>query len=283
MATCIFCMENPAKLTGEHVYAKWLRHFLPPQPKRHQHRVVQTRFNGDAVERKVVQEYIVKRTKIDVKLPIVCQHCNNGWMSRLQTAVQQIITPMIKGDSKTLDKRSCEILTSWVVMSAMVAEFAAPQALSILQSDRTLLFDCRDGRAELVLANWTIALSRYVGNELDNPHHFHYRNWLSPKTHSQAQTFRLGELVVLAHSGVEQLPGLPELLARAPHQVALVQVYPVPERCVWPPEVWAHDLLMEDIVFRVRKALAQGVREGHAGIVAASENIAKFGSFGQTQ
>lgn len=225
----------------------------------------------------MVNQYTVKRPKIDVGLPIVCKACNTGWMSRLQIAVKPFIAPMIRGEPTTLDAGSCGTVAAWAAMSTMVAEHSGPDTLSIPQSDRTALFEHRECGARLNLPGWEIAIGRYVGGELDDPNHRRYRNWLSPASHCQATTLRVGELLIAAHSGVEQLPGLAELLARAPYQAALIRIHPTLRDCVWPPELWAHDVLTEDITFRIRKALAQGLREACPSIVAAGESISRSG------
>jgi hypothetical protein len=43
----------------------------------------------------------------------VCQPCNNGWMSRLEIAVQDILDPMIRGEHLRLTSQDQTLLAAW--------------------------------------------------------------------------------------------------------------------------------------------------------------------------
>lgn len=55
-------------------------------------------------------------------------------------------------------------------------------------------------------------MTNYFGTQLDNPTYRHYRQRLNYDQVSKATTFRFGELVLTAYSGVDQLLGLKEVL-----------------------------------------------------------------------
>jgi hypothetical protein len=51
----------------------------------------------------------------------VCRtRCNNGWMSRLETAVQPILRPMLKGIALRLSEAEQAVLATWAVKTAMM-------------------------------------------------------------------------------------------------------------------------------------------------------------------
>jgi hypothetical protein len=272
--TCVFC-QRVDKLTREHKFPKWVRGEMPAQPKKHHTRDTHTVFDGQQMQRSFSNEHWVKRPLIDVQLPIVCGPCNNGWMSRLQTAMQPIMVPMIRGEQVALDEHSRGIAAAWMAMATMVGEYSSQLTMAIPQRDRTALYQHREHQIPLDLPGWQIALGRYVGRELDNPAHRRYRYWLKPKVWCQATTFRFGELLLVADSGVDQLDGLIDMLADASHHGTLCRIYPALLPSSWPPDLWVHDLIAEDVIFRVRKALAQGVREGIPSIVIAGQRLAR--------
>src|SRR5947209_2968245 len=70
---CAFCPDNEAKLTGEHLWSDWTNNILPKKP------FLITRFGRDGV--KVGQH---KSQKLNIKVPVVCARCNNGWMSDVE-------------------------------------------------------------------------------------------------------------------------------------------------------------------------------------------------------
>ncbi|MCS6897177.1 MAG: hypothetical protein NZM29_04325, partial [Nitrospira sp.] len=56
------------------------------------------------------------------KVGSVCHSCNNGWMSRLEGDVKPILTPMVLGNSVTLEAQQQERLTTWMTKCAMLYE-----------------------------------------------------------------------------------------------------------------------------------------------------------------
>jgi len=272
---CVFC-QKVGKLTLEHKFPKWVRAEMPPQPKKHHYRDTHTEFNDQQLKRSFTNERWVKRPLIDVQLPIACGACNNGWMSRLQTAMKPIMIPMIRGQPVSLDAHSMEIATAWMAMATMVGEYSSPSTtIAIPQRDRTTLQQHCEHGSPLDLPGWQMALGRYVGQELDNPTHRRYRYPLTPNGSAQATTFRFGELMLVAHSGVGQLDGLVDLLADAPHRVALCRVYPAESPITWPPSVWVHDQLADEVIFRIRHALERGVRYGIPSFLFAGQYFAR--------
>ena len=55
-------------------------------------------------------------------IKVVCENCNNGWMGMLETEVQPILTPLIKGEVIILIAPQRVTLVQWIVMKLLVAE-----------------------------------------------------------------------------------------------------------------------------------------------------------------
>jgi hypothetical protein len=76
LTRCTFCMSRPPKLSGEHIWDNWIS-------RMHASRAGRTQFvitDYDANEQPLQSNI---RTSIDRKLPVVCEPCNNGWMSEI--------------------------------------------------------------------------------------------------------------------------------------------------------------------------------------------------------
>jgi hypothetical protein len=55
----------------------------------------------------------------EVRIPCVCQKCNNTWMSRMETTVKKFMGPMIEGLCFSLDRQNQQNLVEWAVKCAM--------------------------------------------------------------------------------------------------------------------------------------------------------------------
>jgi hypothetical protein len=71
-----------------------------------------------------------------IKLRVVCQACNNGWMSQLEEEVKPILTPLIKGEEITLDRAQLDTLAQWIAMKVMVGEYNDPTSATTPRPDR---------------------------------------------------------------------------------------------------------------------------------------------------
>lgn len=86
---CIFCGGRP--LTREHIWADWFRAYLPrPLPFYHSGRIVLSEDNTQTHK----SEKISGDPKCR-KMRIVCNRCNNEWMSDLQNATKPILIPLL--------------------------------------------------------------------------------------------------------------------------------------------------------------------------------------------
>lgn len=117
---CVFCEVNNAN-SREHFYSEWMHELLPLGPE--------GKYSGETIDEhpktRIVSKHD-KRTKpgelYTKKLKVVCQACNNEWMSRIDEAAKPLLTPIIKGEAVTLDRPSLEAVARWATLKAIVSE-----------------------------------------------------------------------------------------------------------------------------------------------------------------
>lgn len=82
-----------------------------------------------------------KRTKpgelYTKKMKVVCEQCNNEWMSQIDEAVKPLLTPIIKGEPVTLNASELEIIARWATLKAIVCEQDTRSTDVTPQEDRT--------------------------------------------------------------------------------------------------------------------------------------------------
>ena len=115
---CIFC--DGGDLSKEHFWPEWAAPLLPSYPV-NQH-----------IERSITvtnKTRVTSSTKRDKpgnawtkKVRVVCQTCNNGWMSELETAARPVLTPLIAGSPCTVTEEAAQVIARWIAMKVMVAE-----------------------------------------------------------------------------------------------------------------------------------------------------------------
>jgi hypothetical protein len=115
-ARCLFCdrSEDLLPLSEEHVNPKWLLHELDlPSHDKTFHGVWDSA-TGNLVEKKVQSSWKFVEERVCEKA------CNNGWMSRLETAVEPILLPLARGerDLSTLLSNERKTLAKWAAKTA---------------------------------------------------------------------------------------------------------------------------------------------------------------------
>jgi hypothetical protein len=130
---CIFC--GGLGLTKEHLWADWLRRYLPRQMPRHTTR-------GAFVHPHLEDQIAIERRSGDFysrRVRCVCATCNNGWMSRLQSSAKPFLIPFLTGQPTSLNKRERRIISAWIAMMVMVGEYATKEFIAIPERDRLYL------------------------------------------------------------------------------------------------------------------------------------------------
>ena len=129
--SCPFCGRTGQR-TKEHVWPRWLHNY--PAAKE-----LMLGYEGERFQRRepFVEPGADGRFEVDLRprehqnelLPAVtvsvCRGCNNGWMSRLEIAVQDVLAPMIDGEEVVISRDQQALLAAWVskCMYAYTAEW----------------------------------------------------------------------------------------------------------------------------------------------------------------
>jgi hypothetical protein len=132
---CIFC-DNPAN-SKEHFWPAWMHELLPQLP--------------DPRHSRMLREYHPKTGHFEsgvkdrpggletIKMRVVCDACNNGWMNVSEDAVRPFLTPLIKGNPITLNAIEMTIVARWIALKCIVAEHATPNYELTPRADRVAL------------------------------------------------------------------------------------------------------------------------------------------------
>lgn len=245
MRQCLFC--HRAATSREHILPNWLlEHFR--QTKR---RIVLT-FDLEGLHKKGISITPGMRVKF------VCDDCNHGWMSDLETAVKPLLGSMLHDVTLRIDGTQQSAIARWAIKTTMVMESIA---------NRVHPFFERDERERLhsslaIPPNTYVWLARSVG-EYDLAYvgmHLWNEKPGDPKAiHCYVNSIGFGYLVLQVFSA--HIPdGHPRMdvptVFSAPWEKLLIQIWPTTERFLaWPPEMTFSDtgmITFGDLVNRFR-------------------------------
>jgi len=113
--TCIFCGGLP--LSKEHIFPRWMHQYIPLTKQGHHSLFENIRVAGTQVRTRKHPGDPKSKT-----IGCVCRPCNNGWMSEIQNKTKPILSRLIQGESISLDKKSQQLLATWLTMATMVSE-----------------------------------------------------------------------------------------------------------------------------------------------------------------
>lgn len=115
MARCAFCPTEATKLSGEHIWDDWLNRELPTK----RFRMRQQRGTAEPL-----REYDARTLK--EKLPVVCERCNNTWMSDISREVKQgFSAAIVDGYKLSVLPSGIALLSAFTFMKAVVADHAS--------------------------------------------------------------------------------------------------------------------------------------------------------------
>jgi hypothetical protein len=116
MNTCIFCGPTTERITSEHIFSDWI--------SRRFRKFGMTLFESVAS----TNEQRSKSKKvgaIDLKVPVVCETCNNVWLSQIERDyLSRFFFDMVRGKPRVrLGTDDLVALIAWLTRLAMVYEF----------------------------------------------------------------------------------------------------------------------------------------------------------------
>ena len=118
LTNCPFCGERRRE-TVEDAWPRWLNKvMLDPQGAGQAHDISIVDGVPMVRRRRKVVSYNTERVRG------ICADCNNGWMSRLESAAKPILTPMILGEPVTLSTADQQVVAAWATKTALVLEYS---------------------------------------------------------------------------------------------------------------------------------------------------------------
>jgi hypothetical protein len=116
---CIFCQES-GKLTKEHFWPEWFRPYVGTNES---DKYLSEVHGGEGKNPAVVEKSNERPGNlITLKFRVVCQKCNNGWMSELERQVKDFFASVIGSEKVYIDEQLQNLLSKWIVMKVLVSE-----------------------------------------------------------------------------------------------------------------------------------------------------------------
>ncbi len=132
MRSCIFCGARAS--SKEDAWPLWLLAKLGNTGVSH----IEAERGGEMLGR-------WETVKPGIRVRFVCAHCNNGWMSRLEGSVKNIVEPLLKDGHQVLEVEHQATLALWAVKNAMVFEALRKGSTSFYSDyERTTLMAGRE-------------------------------------------------------------------------------------------------------------------------------------------
>ena len=138
MELCIFCPKPRTNKRGEHVWDDWLNREHGKALTDHS----TTFYFGSG------GEFIRSNPSVGlhVKIPVVCDTCNNEWMSELSTLAKARLEPIIRRDTETdCDKYDINVIAAFAFLKSAVLDWSSDHKGRLPCISRTLCLAFRRG------------------------------------------------------------------------------------------------------------------------------------------
>lgn len=130
---CAFCAGG--NLSKEHIWPSWAAEHLPDAPVRSE--MVRLQRGPRTTTDNLSRPGSLKHKK----LRVVCETCNNGWMSVLENDTKRIVLPMMTGQSLFLDASAQKLLARWIALKVIIIEQARPEDAVITAPERVAFME----------------------------------------------------------------------------------------------------------------------------------------------
>lgn len=227
---CAFC-DQPAKLTKEHLWARWTKQLVRYDDDKHEH-TVEVR-NPTTVEK---ADRIGAGDVRNRGLKIVCGACNGGWMGDLEEQVKPLLTPMILGQYTRLSPAAQLIVSRWVAMKVAVGEYFDPPRAAVTLAERRAIMN------DQPLPGWRFWWGRY-NRERSGTQYIHTSMGLHigsvpygddrSRPNLQTTMFIVGELYFNVLSSAD--PRLSAWVSLDVDAIGKAVEFPVATNIGWPP------------------------------------------------
>jgi hypothetical protein len=224
---CIFCGGTP--LTKEHLIGRWAGRFADSE----QRNILQrSDREGEPPQPGDVRQWQARA--YDRQARVVCENCNSGWMSDLETAVSSLLDPEAL-NGRPLDPREQALLATWAMKTALTMDAAQSPDNRVIPFKAARRFgrdhQLPDG-AEVWMASYTgdddqIPAFAGLGIDLDdrqNPR----RGWRD----IAVSTFVVGPFVFQVFSTIRAL-GSTTLERTFPPGPHIASIWPIDDPATW--------------------------------------------------
>jgi len=154
---CIFC-EQTAQ-SREHVYPKWIQKYILPVDAMTLHKVARP-INDQSLKLGPAGRGKMFRTgdALSQKAKVVCNACNNGWMSEIESETEEILSSIISGNWSIIENQDIIKLRKWIQLRSIIFDQLDPQT-SVISKFHRMQF--RDGK--LNDDAWGVTFARFRG------------------------------------------------------------------------------------------------------------------------
>ena len=133
---CIFC-GTQGNISKEHFWPEWLAPYISEANASRHISVLQGAEGKDPQQLHRHSER--DGSVLTKKIRAVCENCNNGWMSQLESAAKPTLIALINRSNLTLSSKDAQTLALWVSVKTIVGEYTNENTALTIFNDRQLL------------------------------------------------------------------------------------------------------------------------------------------------
>lgn len=174
MALCIFCQSRKID-SKEHVIGKWwIKNFpelmTPPPPGRinEYSNVIHTRDESGGI---ITQKGPIGSAPLlpSATFRVVCETCNNGWMSQIDNAMKEFITSFLNGAPKPITSEQIRTIENWMFLRGCLQEEAVRKKNVLMRLEETGLVNEPDAQAQKEVDRYQDAIRFSFQDNRDKP------------------------------------------------------------------------------------------------------------------
>jgi hypothetical protein len=187
---CIFCDDT--RLSREHIFPEWLKNVMFIDPAIDSHYIGRLFSSSDKSKPDAELSFKFQSGHLfSKKLRIVCEKCNGGWMSILQSQTKEILSPLILNKFTSLSKENLIQLSQWIIMATMVADF------NDSTTNYTPIAQLKDFKLNRKIPDgWKIYIGNYNGDNKGRYRHIASKLSKIKDIYLQASAFIIGDLFI---------------------------------------------------------------------------------------
>jgi hypothetical protein len=155
---CVFC--GSLGVTKQHIWPDWLKKVIPREGSEHFQLLTKIKATDPKLVTLQPELQSHNGPTGSRKIRNVCAKCNNGWMSKLESSAKPILIDLMSSKKVFLDFDQQEILSNWIVMISIMAEYTDKATLAIPDNHRYHLMQNKP-----ISDGWRIWIGTYSGIE----------------------------------------------------------------------------------------------------------------------